>query len=100
MPTRIPKTNEQIEAELAKLRELKPRIPQSAANLRQIDIEIQVLELRQSRYEIEQAYGDPDSLDDGMYYVATYARDWLEGIEDDGDLATDWEQIAKPGKPQ
>jgi len=82
------KTQEEIKAEIEKLKEMKPFVRHYSAfgddNWKKIDIEIKVLEKQE---DISDFYDDPEDSS-----CAVWVWDWLNGdlAEDEGSPSSNW----------
>lgn len=93
-------TKEQIEAEVAKLREMAPRIRQRSSfgddNRAKIDAQIAILsgEKTLSYFEVDETCEDFDESDSEIFFEAKAAHDWMtEGRLEDGPLSAGWEKL-------
>lgn len=73
-------TQEQIQAEIEKLQEMKPKVRQHTAfgedNHAAIEVQIRVLEQNLDEWVI---FDQWDMIDDYLCANALYAREWLDG---------------------
>lgn len=87
-------TDEQIKAEIAALREIKPRVRQQSTfgdnHHDAIDAQIEVLENRWDDSETEENYPDEGSVRD----AALEACNWLQGGGASDSLVGDWKSLA------
>lgn len=102
-------TKEQIDLEIATLKELRDKIPPrnsfGDSNLERIDAEIDVLSTNMNDDMIERKYGDDETAEEysgpsGAYESAGYARQWLDGDALDGSMSDNWRGLVgvKPKK--
>lgn len=95
------KTDQQINEEVKKLREMKPYIRQYSFfgddNHESIEVQIQVLEGRMDEDEIYETWPEPEDEEDGYEYIRSNAMDalnWAMGTEeDDSSLSADWAHL-------
>ena len=94
------RTPKQIEAEIAKLKQLRPLIPSRTffgdSNLEKINAEIEVLEEDMEENEIYDKFEDrenPDSSCD-LVSAAHYAWQWLRGEEKES-MSSQWKPLAR-----
>jgi hypothetical protein len=97
MPTLTTPTSADIAAEIARLKEMKPRIPQFTAfqddNWAGLDAQVTVLQENLTLTQIEKRFGDADEEADlpETLLRAEEARAWLDG---EGDApSVDWESL-------
>lgn len=92
------KTDDEINAEIAALEAIKPKVPARTIfgddNHAAIDAQIAVLRKRMSSDEVYAAYGDEnsDAFDQSTFDEALSACDWMTGMlaRDEGGLAAGW----------
>jgi hypothetical protein len=96
MPTKQRPTNEQVAAEIAKLKEIQPKVRETSLfgdnNRDAIDAQINVLERRISNDAIYDMYGeDSDDFAQNVLDSAVEARDYLDGhVVDDEIPSVSW----------
>ncbi len=86
--------DEQIKAEIAALKEIKPRVRKTSTfgdnHHDAIDAQIEVLENRWDDDQIEENYPDEGNVRDAAFD----ARNWLQGDGDSESIAADWKSLA------
>lgn len=92
-------TQEQITAEIAKLKDLAPRIRQHDAfggnNRAKIDAEIRVLEKNMTHDQIDEHWDGMSHHERDVNWDAHEARDWMDGESEEESLAAGWEGLAR-----
>lgn len=94
------RTKEEIDAEVAKLREMKPKVRSRTAfgdsNWEAIDAQIEVLEGRRDETWIWDEF--PDGIEDNRFDAAQDALRWREGQSDEPP-SKGWDPLTKPFTP-
>jgi hypothetical protein len=77
------KTNSEITAEIAKLRAIKPRLPEingmNDNNHHAVDAQVEVLEAALEGRDLDAAADDHDDDDSSIYDAARDAANWVNG---------------------
>lgn len=97
------KSEDQINAEIAALATLKPRVRKHTAfgdnNHAAIDAQLEVLRKRMDSDEVHDTYGDEnaDEFDQYTLDAALTAHDWMAGLlsADEDALADSWAGLAR-----
>jgi hypothetical protein len=95
-------TQEEISAEIARLKEMKPKVRRKTAfgddNWEKIDAQIKVLEEGMDEDAIYDEWSDPDDPEKNIEIIhdACEAREWLEGEDTPPELPSKgWEHLVK-----
>lgn len=94
------KTTDEIQAEVAKLRDLLPRVRRRSAfgddNREAIQAQIDVLTGRMNLDEVDSAWGysTADEYSDSLHQHATDAFDWYSGLSDEPAPSEGWQVLA------
>ena len=90
------KPTDDIQAELAKLREMQPRVRRCNAfgddNREAVSVQIEVLDKRLDLDSIDAAWGDStaDEYSDHLHQAAIDAHDWYSGLSDEPPPSEGW----------
>jgi hypothetical protein len=95
-------TEDEVKAEIARLKEMKPKVRRKTAfgddNWEKIDAQIRVLEEDMDEDAIYAAWGDDNDPEHNLDLIhnAREAREWLDGVETPPELPSDgWKGLVQ-----